>query len=84
MIAIVPLIVFISGFVMSMSVPILNKYINNNVIYIIGTVLCISGFIWARDLATPIGAVDPSRRYEIIGVAIVSSIDKTNFNTFSR
>ena len=72
MIAIVPLIVFISGFFMSMSIPVLNKYINNNAIYLIGTALCISGFIWARDLATPIGSVDPSRKYEIIGIAIVS------------
>lgn len=72
MIAIVPLIVFISGFFMSMSIPFISKKINHNFIYICGTIVLVAGFIWARYLAIPIGGLDPSRRYEIIGVAVLN------------
>ena len=80
MIAVVPLIIFLSGFVTSMAIPIISKKLEHNLTYVIGGVFLIGGFIWAYYLADPLpiaSGVSPDAKYEIIGVAIVSTFSIT-------
>ena len=74
MIAIVPLIVFLSGFVTSMLIPVFARYLAHHFIYFIGGVFVISGFVWAYFIADPISStgISDDERYDVIGVAVVS------------
>ena len=74
MIAIVPLIVFLSGFVTSMLIPVFARYLAHHFIYFIGGVFVISGFVWAYFIADPISStgISDDQRYDVIGVAVVS------------
>lgn len=78
MIAVVPLIVFLSGFFTSMAIPFLSKKLEHNFIYIIGGVFMVSSLVWAYYIADPIPKMgaksDPN--YEIIGVAVVCLLPK--------
>lgn len=74
MIAIVPLIVFLSGFVTSMLIPVLARYISHHFIYFIGGIFVVCGFIWAYFIADPLlpTGIPDDKRYDVIGVAVVS------------
>ena len=78
MIAIVPLVSYLSGFLTSTLVPFITKRTNNHFLYIIGVSFVLSSSGWAYSIANPISSVgiNSSQKYHVIGIAMFSGIGK--------
>ena len=78
MIAIVPLVSYLSGFLTSTVVPFITKRTNNHFLYIIGVSFVLSSSGWAYSIANPISSVgiNSSQKYHVIGIAMFSGIGK--------
>ena len=83
MIAIIPLIVFISGFVASFVIPPLSGFIGHNFTYIFGTLFVVGSCFWAYFIADPIlpDVAPDVNSFDVIGVGVVS---KTNHLDYKR
>ena len=85
MIAIVPLVSYLSGFLTSTVVPFITKRTNNHFLYIIGVSFVLSSSGWAYSIANPISSVgiNSSQKYHVIGIAMFSGIGK-GFRPYMR
>ena len=85
MIAIVPLVSYLSGFLTSTLVPFITKRTNNHFLYIIGVSFVLSSSGWAYSIANPISSVgiNSSQKYHVIGIAMFSGIGK-GFRPYMR
>merc|ERR1712062_479902 len=73
MIAVVPLVIYLTGFLMTLVGPIITQKTNSHVLYFIGCVLVMCSSGWSYALAEPLpgdAGVPDSERYQVIGVAI--------------
>ncbi|XP_067003209.2 major facilitator superfamily domain-containing protein 12 [Anabrus simplex] len=64
--AVIPLVMFISSFVMSLTIKILNKKFGRKVTYVLGALLGITACIWVK-----FGSGDNFSTYEIYAVAVL-------------
>ena len=58
MIAVVPLVIYLTGFLMTLAVPYITRKTNSHVLYFIGCSLVIAASGWAFALAEPLPGKD--------------------------
>ena len=74
MIAVVPLVIYLTGFMMTLAVPYITRKTNSHVLYFIGCSLVIAASGWAFALAEPL----PGKDYKILTSKLITVV-KFNF-----